>query len=80
MASFILAAGCSGPGDVRDPGEEGPFTLGEPTDPEASVSVHSINLRSPEYLPGLELREINLAQAVFLGVSYSQGRGAHGQE
>ena len=43
--------------DVRDPGEEGPFTLGEPSAPEASVSVPSMNRCSPEYLPGLESRE-----------------------
>ena len=34
-----------------------PSTLGEPSDPEASVSVHSMNRCSPEYLPGLEPRE-----------------------
>jgi len=26
---------CPGSRDVRDPGEEGPFSLGEPSDPEA---------------------------------------------
>src|SRR5208283_528919 len=43
--------------DVRDPGEEGAFTLGEPSDPRPSVSVHSINRCSPEYLPSPDPRE-----------------------